>query len=416
MKNLNLFWLCLVAILAVSACKDEAEEPTGTVYMFEANTASQADVQEALILFEPGDKIIFGAGTFSFTSTLSVDGKNDMIIEGAGRDETILDFTNQISGAEGIKINNCDMILMNSFTVQNSAGDGIKATDCDGITFYNVGATWTGEVSEDNGGYGLYPVLCKNVLMSNCYARGASDAGIYVGQSERIIVNNCLVEENVAGIEIENSVSADVYNNVARNNTGGILIFDLPGLTISNGSQHRVFSNTLEDNSHPNFAAEGNIVASVPSGTGIMLLAAKKVEVFDNVLINNNVMGIGFIDYLTITTLSGGSIDDENYVSAISEIYVHGNTISRTTEYPTEQTAMGNFLVSLYPNGDIPDYVYDGFSGSNETENTLCFDSPGGTFVNISVPTGFASISTDITPHLCVQDRLPEVTVIAPTP
>ena len=35
---------------------------------------------------------------------------------------------------------------------------------------------------------------------------------------------------NVAGIEIENSYYADVYDNVAENNTAGILVFDLPDL------------------------------------------------------------------------------------------------------------------------------------------------------------------------------------------
>ncbi|MGK0388012.1 MAG: parallel beta-helix repeat protein [Maribacter sp.] len=417
MKNLNLFGLFLAIIVLVSACKDDVETETGTTYTFEAGIATQADVQEALILFEAGDKIIFGAGTFSFTSTLSADGKTDMIIEGAGMNETFLDFTDQISGAEGLKINNCNSILMYNFTVQNAEGDGVKATDCDGISFYNVGAVWTGPVSSDNGGYGLYPVLCTNVMMDGCYVRGASDAGIYVGQSQTIIVRNCTAEENVAGIEIENSISADVYGNTARNNTGGILIFDLPGLTISNGTTHRLFNNTLDGNSHPNFAASGNIVASVPSGTGIMLLAAKNVEIFDNTITNNNVMGIGFIDYMTLVTLGGLTIDDPNYVSAISGIYIHDNTISRTTEYPTEQTDLGAFLTDiLFPAGDIPDYVYDGFSGSNETENILCFDNPGGTFVNINVPAGFDPQLTDITPHLCIQDRLAEVTVVAPTP
>jgi parallel beta-helix repeat protein len=417
MKNINLFGFFLAIIVLVSACKDDVVVETGTTYTFEAATATQADVQEALILFESGDKIVFGAGTFNFTSTLSADGKTDMIIEGAGMNETFLDFTGQISGAEGLKINNCNSILMYNFTVQNAEGDGIKATDCDGISFYNVGAVWTGPVSSDNGGYGLYPVVCTNVMMDGCYVRGASDAGIYVGQSETIIVRNCTAEENVAGIEIENSISADVYGNTATNNTGGILIFDLPGLTISNGTTHRVFNNTLVSNDHPNFASAGNIVASVPSGTGIMLLAAKNVEIFENTITNNNVMGIGFIDYMTLVTLGGLTIDDPNYVSALSQIYVHDNIMSRTADYPTEQTDLGGFLTDvLYPNGDIPDYVYDGFSGSNETENVLCFDNPGGTFVNINVPVGFFPQITDITPHLCTHDRLAEVTVVAPAP
>ena len=36
-------------------------------------------------------------------------------------------------------------------------------------------------------------------------------------------------------------------------------------------------------NNHENFAPKGNIVAMVPSGTGIMIMAADQVEVFDNI-------------------------------------------------------------------------------------------------------------------------------------
>ena len=51
----------------------------------------------------------------------------------------------------------------------------------------------------------FYPVASEDVLIDGCVAIGASDAGIYVGQSQNIIVKNSRAEFNVAGIEIENS-------------------------------------------------------------------------------------------------------------------------------------------------------------------------------------------------------------------
>jgi parallel beta-helix repeat protein len=84
--------------------------------------------------------------------------------------------------------------------------------------------------------------------------RGASDAGIYVGQSSNIIVRNSIVEYNVAGIEIENSSGADVYGNIARNNTGGVLVFDLPDLPVSGGNSTRIFANQILANNTRNFA------------------------------------------------------------------------------------------------------------------------------------------------------------------
>ena len=96
----------------------------------------------------------------------------------------------------------------------------------------------------------MYPVQCQNVLIDGCEAIGASDAGIYVGQSHEIIVRNSRAYRNVAGIEIENSTMADVYNNIAEGNTGGILVFDLPGLIKKGGGNVRVYNNKIRNNNY----------------------------------------------------------------------------------------------------------------------------------------------------------------------
>ena len=111
------------------------------------------------------------------------------------------------------------------------------------------------------------------MLIEDCIARDASDAGIYVGQSENIIVRRNRAEHNVAGIEIENSINADVYENIATDNTGGILVFSLPDLPKKVGRHCRVYNNQIVENNHPNFAPKGNTVASVPAGTGVMIMA-----------------------------------------------------------------------------------------------------------------------------------------------
>ena len=78
-------------------------------------------------------------------------------------------------------------------------------------------------------------MLCTDVLIEGCKVAGASDAGIYVGQSTNIIVRRNTVEKNVAGIEIENCTKADVYENVATDNSGGILVFTMPDLPTKDG-------------------------------------------------------------------------------------------------------------------------------------------------------------------------------------
>ncbi|MEM9635900.1 MAG: parallel beta-helix domain-containing protein, partial [Pseudomonadota bacterium] len=160
-----------------------------------------------------------------------------------------------------------------------------------------VKTEWTGKPKKTNGAYGLYPVMCQNVLIDSCVSVGASDAGIYVGQSEQIIVRNSLAHHNVTGIEIENSRMADVYDNATHNNTGGILVFDLPNLVKKNGGHVRVFNNEVRENNLKNFAPKGNIVAGVPPGTGILILATSDVEVFNNQIINNRTASTSIISY-----------------------------------------------------------------------------------------------------------------------
>ena len=147
-----------------------------------------------------------------------------------------------------------DRVTLRDFAVEDAKGDAIKVKGVNDISFIRVRTEWTNGPDEFNGAYGLYPVESKNVLIDSCIAIGASDAGIYVGQSENIIVKNSRAEFNVAGIEIENSYYADVYNNHAENNTGGILVFDLPDIPQQGGHHVRVFKNKSINNNTDNFA------------------------------------------------------------------------------------------------------------------------------------------------------------------
>jgi parallel beta-helix repeat protein len=91
--------------------------------------------------------------------------------------------------------------------------------------------------------------------------KGAA-AGIYVGQSRQIIVRRNRVEQNVAGIEIENSQYADVYDNTATGNTGGILVFHIPDLPGEDGQHARFFHNQIEGNNTPNFGSSASMVST----------------------------------------------------------------------------------------------------------------------------------------------------------
>ena len=237
----------------------------------------EKDLQLRLILAEDGDTIKLEPGVFQILGTLSLEGKENIYIKGNGINGTILDFTSQVEGAQGLSITNCKNIVLEDFTIQNAKGDALKCQYTNGITFRRVKTQWLGGPKSTNGAYGIYPVQCENILVENCIAIAASDAGIYVGQSKNIIVRYSEAFQNVAGIEIENSTFADVYGNNVHGNTGGILIFDLPDLVVKEGRQIRIFENIIKDNNIDNFAPKGNIVGKVPAGTGIMVMATEQI-------------------------------------------------------------------------------------------------------------------------------------------
>jgi parallel beta-helix repeat protein len=325
----------------------------------------QKKYQSLFILAEDGDVVELPEGVFELTNTLSLEGKKKVTIRGKGMNKTILSFKKQTDGAEGIRVSDGSDIVLEAFTVQDAKGDAIKTMHVKGITFRNVKTEWTGIPGPENGGYGLYPVQCQGVLIDQCEAIGASDAGIYVGQSKDIVVKKSKAYHNVAGIEIENSLNAEVFENEASENTGGILVFDLPDLVQKKGGQVKVYNNNIHDNNYINFAPQGNIVASVPSGTGIMILATKEIEIYQNKIINNQSAGTLIISYTT----TGKKIKDKLYDPFPSAISIHDNVYERKIGLPVGKDPLGMILGRKFGE-NVPHLIFDGIKNPTLLDST----------------------------------------------
>ena len=341
---------------------------------------SQEEIQEALILLQPGDTLLLREGVYELEDGLSLD-VDKVSILGEGHDRTVLSFKNQVSGAQGLLVTSSGVTLKD-FAIEDAKGDALKVVGAEGIYMINLRTEWTGGPKSTNGAYGLYQVESRNVLIDGCIAIGASDAGIYVGQSENIIVRNSVAQYNVAGIEMENSYFADVYENEASHNTGGILVFDLPDLPKQGGHHVRVFNNKAINNDTDNFAPEGNIVGLVPRGTGIIIQANSDVEIF-----NNEISGNGTVN-LSIVTF-GGETEDENYYPHPRSIQVHGNHFGPGGFAPDMSKEAAAIVVEL-SKGDIPDIFWDGILpltqmilGQPEEERLVLGDNGEASFMAI---------------------------------
>lgn len=321
---------------------------TGKTITVRPGGDAQQKLQAALIDARAGDTVMIAAGRYALADGLSLD-VPAVTVKGAGPDRTILDFTGQRGEGEGLLITSND-VLIRDLGVENPRGNGIKSKGSDGISLVNLRVEWTGGPKATNGAYGVYPVSSKNVLIDRVFVRGASDAGIYVGQSQNIIVRGSRAEGNVAGIEIENSYNADVTGNVATNNAGGILVFDLPDLPQQGGHAVRLSGNQVIANNHPNFAAPGNIVASVPSGTGIMVMANRDVHVIGNDIRDNQGNAVMIVAYTQ-------AFSDKAYNPLPRAVAVRGNRYAGNGGRPAFP---GGAEIAAAVGGALPPVMWDG--------------------------------------------------------
>ncbi|MCB0668563.1 MAG: right-handed parallel beta-helix repeat-containing protein [Saprospiraceae bacterium] len=331
------------------------------------------ELQRALIMADSGSIIEIPAGRFAFERSLSLDGVDHVTIRGAGKDKSILSFMGQKDGAEGMLIK-ANHILLEGFTIEDSEGDALKIQDSDDVTIRDIHTTWTQGAKSTNGGYGIYPVACTNVLIETSEASYASDAGIYVGQSKQVIMRNNWAHHNVAGIEIENSLDVEAYDNLAENNTGGILIFDMPGLPQPNGGRVKVYRNISRDNNFANFAPEGGVVATLPPGSGMVIIAHRDVEVYENQITGYKTLGLGVISwYFTERPFDTNNGYDPYY----KNVSVHDNVFERKKAIPDLSKEFGQMINALFI-GKPQDIMVDGiFDPSVGQSPSICLENNG---------------------------------------
>lgn len=370
-------------------------------------TASAGDtefakhLQEQLILATPGTVIDLPAGHFHLTRILSLTVDN-VTLRGKGMDKTVLSFKGQTSGSAGL------LVTANGFTAEDiafedMAGDGVKVNGGTNVTFRRVRAEWTKGPDPGNGSYGLYPVQCQNVLIEDSVVKGAADGGIYVGQSRQIIVRRNRVEQNVVGIEIENSQYADVYDNTATGNTGGMMVFNLPDLPVKDGQYARVFHNRIEANNTANFGSSASMVSKVPPGTGLMIVATKHIDVFGNTFKDNHTGNLMLASFYS----ADAPIHDAGYDPYESSIFVHDNQFSGGGTDPATLRVKALALVIGKP---LPDILYDGMvdpkmkdaAGRVAEADRICIQNNGSaTFIDLDGPGNYKHMDRSLAPHNC---------------
>jgi parallel beta-helix repeat protein len=388
----------------------------------------QKELQEKLIAAKPGDVIDLPAGRYHFDRTLSLT-VNGVTVRGKGMDKTVLSFVGQKTGAQGMLVKANDFVI-EDVGIEDTAGDALTIQGGTNITVRRVRAEWTRGPNEGNGPYGIYPVECKNLLLEDSVAKGAADAGIYVGQSENVVIRRNRAELNVDGYEIENSENVDAYDNIATHNTGGIGVFNLPNLPRQGGKHVRVFHNQMVENNTPNFAPKSlGPIHYLPTGTGMYVMAIRDVEVFNNKIQNNNTVNIYIINYNTgvdensLRDTAASPITqqifapgDKRFYPFVQSIYLHDNEISGGGQSPDGRVDGVKMLADAL-GGKLPDILYDGMvdpawgrKGPNPGQVCLQKNGDAG-FLNFDAADEMKHAVKDVTKYDCALHALTAVTI-----
>ncbi len=282
--------------VAAVACGD-TKSPTAAPDAGRAGVAAAlvpagGSIQNAIDAAAPGAVIRISPGTYHealtiATPQLTLVGTGHVVIENPG------------AADDGIVVADAgDGFALANVTVRGFKENGVKLEHVNGFVLWNVRA-------ENDGEYGLFPVFSSHGVIVHCSASGHSDTGIYVGQSDHIVMADNVASGNVNGLEIENSSDVLAANNESFDNVAGILVVLLPGLDMKTSSTILVRGNRVHDNNHPNFAAPGEIESFVPTGSGILIVGTDATTVSGNTVTGNQFTGIAVGSTLLLGALAG---------------------------------------------------------------------------------------------------------------
>jgi len=193
-------------------------------------------------------------------------------------------------------------LTVSGITIKDFTNNGLFARGVDGFAFVDVH-------SVGNKNYGIFPVSSRNGIITRSSATGADDSGIWVETSQNVAVTHNRVEGNVNGFEVSNSDDILLAHNVARGNTVGMAILFLPDIFDVRPDTQRITirNNHIHDNNKANTASPGAILSTVPPGNGILHIGVDDSVIRNNVIENNDFIGVGVLDYCLATT--GGPFD-----------------------------------------------------------------------------------------------------------
>jgi parallel beta-helix repeat protein len=277
--------MILVSVAAVPA--------TATAGRVTVTSTIQAAVDSAA----PGDVVLVPPGRYHESVTVT---KSDVTIRGSRG--AVLDASGSAVGIRASSGPNgrgddgfpvCPEPRLHDLAIE---GLRIEHASFTGVLFRGVTNFRISHGVYTGGSYSIFPVCSRDGRIDHNQAGGTTDGAIYVGNSRNVAITDNVVKDATIGIEIENSTSITVQDNLATANSSGIVAFVLPGLPIPRTEDVVITRNVVSHNNLPNpVAPDAGAQGLIPTGTGILASATDHVAIHSNRVVGNDSGGIALL-------------------------------------------------------------------------------------------------------------------------
>ena len=180
---------------------------------------------------------------------------------------------------------------LSGFTVRGFAGFGVYLACVDKFRLER-------NETHANLTYAMFPVRSSQGRITRNKASGTlSDACLYTGQDEKILVDHNEATDCEIGLQIENCQHVRMTHNRAVGNTAGMIVDVIDGRQAKIASDNQVTHNEFRDNNRTNTAPPEAETSMILPGIGLVLDGADRTLVSGNVFAANDLAGITLVNF-----------------------------------------------------------------------------------------------------------------------
>jgi len=193
----------LLGVVAANAAKINVSPGPGT------------PLQDAINAANNGDILLLAAGTF--TEQITINGREGLTIQGAGKETTFIDGT----GGTAVSIYSSEDITLKNLSVINSADDNIYVDDVHWLTLMDI-------VSRNAVATGGNLSITGDSVIKNCEFTNNGFYGLYFNYSNYYfnIDSNLFAENGWDGLFIDEATQGKIYRNqFMKNGENGLYFY-----------------------------------------------------------------------------------------------------------------------------------------------------------------------------------------------